>query len=128
MKLEEYKKIRNAVIVVIAALVAFGVVQNSIFIALVAVTFGIVALFILRRGLIEIAHDERTILISSKAASATFAIITVGMAAIGLSLVFLSGQGIGSYEQTGYLLAFQASIISVLNALLNYYYKNRLGG
>lgn len=128
MKLEKYKRIRDAIIVAIAALTAFAVVQNSIFIALIGVTFGILALYLLRRGLTEIVHDERTILIRSKAASTTLAVITVGMAVIGLSLIFLSGQGIENYEQIGYLLAFQSNIILALHALLNYYYKNKLGG
>jgi uncharacterized membrane protein len=107
---------------------AFGVVQNSIFIALGAVTFGIVALYLLRRGLTEIVHDERTTLIRIKASSATLAIITVGMTVIGLSLIFLSGQGVGNYEQIGYVLVFQGNIILVLEALLNYYYRKKLGG
>jgi uncharacterized membrane protein len=128
MNLEKYKRYRNAIVVAIGVLMAFGVVQNSIFIALAAVTFGIVALSFLRRGLTEIEHDERTILIRSKAASATLAIITVGMAVIGLSLIFLSGQGIGNYEQIGYVLAFQANIILALRAVLNYYFRNKLGG
>ena len=128
MRVEKYKRVRDAIVVAIAVLMALGVVQNSIFIALAAVTFGIVTLSLLRRGLTEIEHDERTVLIRSKAASATLAIITVGMAVIGLSLIFLSGQGIGNYEQTGYLLAFQANIILALKALLNYYYGNKLGG
>jgi len=128
MKLEKYKKIRSAIMVAIATLMAFGVIQNSIFIALAAVTFGIVTLYLLRRGLTEVEHDERTVLITSKAASATLAIITVGVAVIGLSLIFLSGQGIGNFEQVGYLLAFQANIILALRALLNYYYRNKLGG
>jgi uncharacterized membrane protein len=109
-------------------LMAFAVIQNSIVIALAAVTFGIVTLSLVRRRLIEIEHDERTILIRSKAASATLAIITAGMAIIGLSLIFLNGQGIGNYEQVGYLLAFQANIILALRAMLNYYYRNLLGG
>jgi len=128
VKLEKYKRVRDAIIVTIAALMAFAVVQNSILIALAAVTFGIVSLYLLRRGLTEIVYDERTILIRSKAASATLAIITVGMAIIGLSLIFLSGQGIGNYEQIGYLLAFQTNIILALDALLKYYYRNKLGG
>lgn len=128
MKLEKYKRVRSATVVAIAILMAFGVVQNSILIALVGVTFGIVALYLLRRGLTEIVHDERTIIIRSKAASTTLAVITVGMAVIGLSLIFLSGQGIVNYEQIGYLLAFQTNIILALDALLNYYYKNKLGG
>ena len=128
MKLEQYKKIRSAITVAIAALIGVGVVQNSIFLALVAITFGIVAMYLLRRGLTEIEQDERAILIRSKAASTTLVMTTVAMAIVGLSLVFLSGQWIGNYEQIGYLLAFQANIILALNALLNYYYRNKLGG
>ena len=128
MRLETYNKIRSAIVFAIAILTAYGVLQNNIFIVVVAVTSGIVALYISRRGLTEIVHDERTILIRSKAASATVAITTVAMAIVGLSLVFLSGQGIGNYEQIGYLLAYQASIILCLNALLSYYYRNKLGG
>jgi uncharacterized membrane protein len=128
MKLEKYKRFRNAIVVAIGVLMAFGVVQNSIFIALAAITFGIVALYLLRQGLTEIEHDERTVLIRSKAASATLAIITVGMAVVGLSLIFLRGQGIENYEQIGYILAFQANIILALRAMLDYYYRNKLGG
>jgi threonine/homoserine efflux transporter RhtA len=50
------------------------------------------------------------------------------MAIVGLLLIFLSGQGMENYEQVGYLLAFQANIILCLNALLSYYYRNKLGG
>ena len=128
MKLEKYKRVRDAIVVAIAVLMAIGVVQSSIFIALAAVTFGIVTLSLLRRGLTEIEHDERTVLIRSKAASTTLAIATVAMSVTGLSLVFLSGQGIGNYEQIGYLLAFQALIILALRSLLDYYYRYKLGG
>jgi uncharacterized membrane protein len=128
MELNKYKRIRSAITVAIAALTAYGAIQNSIFIVVVAVTLGIVVLHVLRRDLTEIEHDERTVLIRSKAASMTLAIITVAMAIIGLSLIFLSGQGIGNYEQAGYLLAYQANIVLALNALLNYYYRNKLGG
>jgi uncharacterized membrane protein len=128
MELNQYKRIRSAITVAIAALTAYGAIQNNIFIVVVAVTLGIVVLHVLRRDLTEIEHDERTVLIRSKAASMTLAIITVAMAIIGLSLIFLSGQGIGNYEQAGYLLAYQANIVLALNALLNYYYRNKLGG
>ena len=128
MRLEKYRRVRNAIAVVLAVLMAFGVAQNSVFIALAAVTGGIVALSLLRRGVTEVEYDERTVLIRSKGASATLAIITVGMAVIGLSLIFLGGQGIGNYEQVGYLLVFQANIILALRAVLNYYYQNKLGG
>ena len=128
MKIETYNKIRTAIAFSIAIVVAYGVLQNNIFIAVLAITIGIVALYISRRGLTEIVYDERTILIRSKAASATVAITTIAMAIVGLSLVFLSGKGIGNYEQIGYLLAYQATLILCLNALLSYYYRKKLGG
>ena len=128
MELEKYKRLRSAIIIAIAAIMAVGVVRNSIFIALAAVTFGIITLYLLRRGLTAIEHDERTVLIRNKAASTTLAIVTVAMAITGLLLIFLSGYGIGNYEQAGYLLAFQANIILALNALLSYYYRTKLGG
>lgn len=127
--MESYKRIRSAIAAFIAALVGVGVVRNSIIIALVAVTLGIIALYLVRRGLTEIENDERTVLIRSKAASTTLVVVTVSMAIIGLSLVFLSRQWIGGdYEQVGYILAYQANIILVLNAVLNYYYRNKMGG
>ena len=62
MRLEKYKRIRSAIVVAIAVLMAFGVVQNSIFIALAAVTFGIITLSFLRRGLTEIEHMNELLL------------------------------------------------------------------
>ena len=128
MKLATYTKLRSTIVVAIAVLVAVGVSRNSVFIALVAVTVGIVGLSLLRRGLTEVDHDERTVLIRSKAASMTLAFTTVGLAIVGLSLIFLSGHGLGDYEQAGYLLAFLASGIQTLNAVLIYYYRGALGG
>jgi len=128
MRFEQYKRIRSAITAAIGIVIAIAVIQNRIFLAFVAVTLGIVAMYLLRRGLTEIEQDERAILIRSKAASTTLVMTTVAMAIVGLSLVFLSGQWIGNYEQIGYLLAFQANIILALNALLNYYYRNKLGG
>jgi uncharacterized membrane protein len=109
-------------------LVAYGVIQSDIFIGLIAVALGVIFLFYLGKSLTEVVHDERTVIIQNRAASATIAIITVSMTVIGLSLILLNWEGIGNYEQIGYLLAFQASFILILNTLLSYYYRKKLGG
>jgi uncharacterized membrane protein len=128
MKLKEYRRIIIITLSAIMILVAYSVIQNSIFIALFAITFGIIFLFVLGKTLTEVTRDERTAIIQNKAASATIAIITVSMAVIGLSLVFLNWGGIGNYEQIGYLLAYEASFILILNTFLSYYYRKKLGG
>jgi len=128
MKLATYTKLRAVIVVAIAVLMAVGVARNSVFVALGAVTAGVVGLSLLRRGLTEVDRDERTVLIHSKAASMTLAFTTVGVAFAGLSLIVLSGHGVGDYEQAGYLLAFLATGIQALNAVLIYYYRGALGG
>ena len=128
MKHKEYRRIMTITLLAIVAIVAYGVIQNSLFIAFLAITLGIVFLFLLRRSLTEIEHDERTVIIQNKAASVTIAIVTVAMTVIGLSLVFLNWGGTEGYEETGYLLAFLACFILILNTVLSYYYRKKLGG
>jgi uncharacterized membrane protein len=125
-----YNKLVSVTVLAMLVLVAFSVIEGSIFITVVAVIvpLAIIFLYLLNRRVTEVRRDERSSVIYGKAASATLAIVTVSMTVVGLSLVFLSGRGMGDYEQTGYLLAFQASFILILNALLSYYYKSRLGG
>lgn len=128
MELETYKRVRSAITALIGVLVAYAVLQNSIFIAVAGVTIGMVALLISRRSVAEVTHDERSAVIQNRAASATLAIMTVGLAVVGLSMVFLGRQGVGDLEGTGYVLALLANIVLGLNALLYYYYTMRMGG
>ena len=128
MELETYRRLRSAVAALIGVVVAYAVLQNSIFIAVAGVTLGMIALLISRSSVAEVTHDERSAMIQNKAASATLAITTVGLAVVGLSMVFLGRQGFGDFEQTGYILAILANVVLVLNALLRYYYAGRLGG
>jgi uncharacterized membrane protein len=128
MNLKEYRRILALTIFAMMLLVAYGVIQSDIFIGFIAVALGVIFLFYLGKSLTEVVHDERTVIIQNRAASATIAIITVSMTVIGLSLILLNWEGIGNYEQIGYLLAFQASFILILNTLLSYHYRKKLGG
>jgi len=67
-------------------------------------------------------------MIQNKAASATLALTTIGLAVVGLSMVFLGRQGIDDFEGTGYILAITANFVLGLNVLMSYYYSKRLGG
>ncbi len=128
MELETYKRVRSAITALIGVVIAYAVLQNSIFIAVAGFTIGMVALLISRSSVAEVTHDERTAQIQNRAASVTIAITTVGLAVVGLSMVLLGRQGIGDFEETGYVLAILANIELGLNALLRYYYAGRLGG
>jgi putative transcriptional regulator len=128
LKLEAYKRARSAIAVLMGIILAFSVVQNSIFAALACITIGLMAMLILRRNVDEVTHDERSAMIQNKAASATLAITTGGLAFVGLSMVFLGRQGVGDFELTGYVLAIIANFVLGLNVLMGYYYSGRFGG
>jgi uncharacterized membrane protein len=128
VKFEKYKRARSAIAALMGVMIAYAVLQNSIFIAVASVTIGFMILLLLRRKVVEVTHDERSALIQNKAASTTLAISTVGLAVMGLLMVFFGRQGIGNFEDTGYILAFLANFMLGLNVLMSYYYSRRLGG
>ena len=128
MEFETYKRVRSAMAALIGVIVAYAVLQNSIFVAIAGVSIGLVVLLVTRRSVVEVTRDERSVMIQNKAASVTLTITTVGLAVVGLSMVFLGRQGISDFEETGYVLAILANFILVLDALLSYYYRNKLGG
>ena len=128
MKLESYKQVLRAVTATMGVVVAAGVALNSLLLPLAGVTVGMLLLYAARRRVKQTSHDERTALIQQKAAQATLSITIVATAFIGLGLMLLSRQGLLSYEQQGYQLAFLSLFIMLAKAFFDWYYKNRLGG
>ena len=128
MELETYKRAKSVITVLIGVVIAYSVLQNSIFTALAGVTIGLVAMLILRRSVAAVTHDERSAMIQNKAALATLTITTVGLAIVGLSMVFFGRQGLGDFESIGYVLAIVANFVLGLNVLMSYYYSASLGG
>jgi uncharacterized membrane protein len=128
VKLESYRQVLRAVTAFMGVVVAAGVALNSLLLPLVGVTAGMLLLYAARRTVQETSHDERTVLIQQKAAQATLSMTIIATAFIGLGLMLLSRQGLLSYEQQGYQLAFLSLFIMSAKAFFDWYYKNRLGG
>lgn len=91
MELETFKRARSAITALIGVVIAYAVLQNSFITAVAGVTIGLMAMLVLRRNVAEVTHDERSAMIKNKAASATLAITTVGLAIVGLN-GFLVGR------------------------------------
>jgi uncharacterized membrane protein len=128
MNTEQYNRVKAAVAAAVGIVAAVSVVNDSFTLLLATVTLGMVVLYAARQRVAEIQVDERTSLIRQKAAATTLGITTILMAATGILLVFASRQGLADLEQLGYTLAFQANIILGVNALLNWHYRNQMGG
>jgi uncharacterized membrane protein len=128
MNTEQYNRVKATVAAAVGIVAAVSVVNNSFTLLLATVTLGMVVLYAAKQRVVEVQVDERTSLIRQKAAAATLGITTVLMAAAGILLVFASRQGLVDLEQLGYALAFQANIILGVNAILNWLYRNQMGG
>ena len=128
MNKETYNRIRAAVGAGIGIIMAYSVLKNSWAIATGTVLLGMIILITARRNVDEILYDERTKIVREKAANTTLGIVTVGFAAAGLGLIETSYWGYPANETLGYIFAYLALLIMVINAFFNWYYDNRLGG
>ena len=101
---------RNPLIPVVTFLVTIGVYQ-------------------LTKGKIKRpVHDERTVLIHSKASNATFVIFLMGSYLVGSILLMMDTLGYGSYFQTGATIFLMGFIFAILHYVFRYYYHSKFGG
>jgi len=128
MELATFKQIRNGTTVGMGILTATGVVMNSFLIPLVGISLGMIILYLAKQRVTEIDVDERIILISQKASTATLALSIVTMAFTGLFLIIISRRGYADFEQLGYALDFLALIMMGLRSFFHWHYKHKLGG
>jgi len=128
MNTEQYNRVKAAVTAAVGIVAAVSVINDSFTLLLATVTLGMVVLYAAKQRVAEVQVDERTSLIRQKAVATTLGITTIIMATAGILLVFASRQGLVDLEQLGYTLAFQANIILGVNAFLNWYYRNQMGG
>jgi uncharacterized membrane protein len=128
MDKETYNRIRAAVAVGIGIVMAISILRNSWALTTGVVILGMIILIVAKKRVDEVLYDERTKLVREKAANATLGIVTVGFAAIGLVLTETSFWGYTLNREYGYIFAYIALIIMMINGIFNWYYNNQLGG
>ena len=127
VKLETYKQLMRGVTVVMGLIVAVGVLQNNIVIALVGMTICMLTIFLARRTVTERDWDERTVIIYQKSSQATLSITVTVLAVVGLGLILLSRQGYLVYEELGSQIAMLVLLIMGLKAFFDWYYRKKYG-
>jgi uncharacterized membrane protein len=125
---EQYKQIKSIIAAGIGLIVAYGAVRHSWLLPAVAILGGGIALYMSRKQVSEVLHDERTAIIQQKASSRTLGYVTALTAIIGIVLVELSYRGFTEYRLVGYAFSYQAFIILGVQGLFTWYYKRQLGG
>jgi uncharacterized membrane protein len=125
---ERFNQIRAIIATGIGIIVAYGSVRHSWLLPAVAILGGGIALYMSRRKVSEVLHDERTAIIQQKASSRTLGYVTALTAIIGIILVELSYRGFTDYRLVGYALTYQAFIILGVQGLFTWYYQRQMGG
>ena len=128
MDKEKFYQIRTIIVTGIGVIVAYGAVRHSWLLPAIAVLGGGIALYVTRKQLNEVVHDERTAIIQQKASSRTLGYVTAITAFVGIILVELSYRGFDEYRPVGYAFAYQAFIILGVQGLFTWYYRRQLGG
>jgi uncharacterized membrane protein len=128
MDKEKFNQIRTIIVTGIGIIVAYGAARHSWLLPSLAILGGGMALYISRKKVSEVVHDERTAIIQQKASSRTLGYITALTALVGIILVELSYRGFTEYRLVGYAFAYQAFIMLGLQGLFTWYYRRQMGG
>ena len=128
MDKETYNRIKAATAVGIGIITAISAIKNSWALATGGIILGMIVLIIAKKKVGEILYDERTKIVREKSANATISVVTVGFAAIGLGLIEISFWGNAANRDLGYIFAYIALIVMMINGIFNWYYNNQLGG
>ena len=128
MKKEKYNQIRAIIVTGIGIIVAYGAARQSWLLPAIAVLGGIIALYVSRKQLSDVVHDERTAIIQQKASSRTLGYITALTGLTGILLVELSYRGFTEYRLVGHAFTYQAFIILAIQGLFTWYYQRQMGG
>lgn len=127
MNTQQYRYVRVAVILFMAAVVAVSLWLNNHLLAAAGIVTGLLFLLLVRSRA-RILVDEREQSIREKAAAATY---TIFAATIGVSAVILllwSRRGFVYLEALGLLFAYLALFLIALYAISYQFFNRRYGG
>ena len=129
MMRKKYLAVRVLIGLLIAVVVFVAVAKNNFYLALTGILVGVLFMFLAKVRFKEITVDERVVSVSGKAARATYMIVTLFLALIGLMSIFSSRNG-GSYfeEAVGMLMCYIAMLLIAVYSISFYFFNKKYGG
>lgn len=129
MNRKTYIKIRILIGILIAAVVFVAAIKNNLFLALTGILVGVLFMFLAKSKFREVTIDERVISVSGKASRATYMIVTLFLAILGLFMIF-SGRGRADIydESIGILLCYIAMLLIAIYSVSYYFFNKKYGG
>jgi len=129
MNYKQFIKLKVLIGFLIGLVVAMAVTINNFYLAISGVFIGVLFMFLVKSRFKKVIVDERVISISGLAARATYALVTLFLAVLGLFLI-LSGRGHDDIyvESIGVLFSYIAMFLLAVYSILYYYFNKKYGG
>lgn len=128
MDASTYMKYQIVIAGTMGLLFGLGFQRGNMILVVSAFVIGISSIFYLRRNVERPLYDERSSVISTKAAAATYATFTLGSLAVAAVLFFLGSTWNPEYLRWSYGLAYIVCALMVLRLIFWIYYTRRYGG
>jgi uncharacterized membrane protein len=110
---------------VLAIVVSSSIIVGNVYIPLIAVALAYIASYFLRKSNKSVTQDERTTLLSAKAAGATIK-VCVPLAALAGIVLFASREHLSAeMVSAGYVLAYTACVLMLVNLAFYSFYSRK---
>ncbi len=125
MKSRTIRILNAAIAGVLAIAISWSAVTGNFFVPIIAMVIAIGLTYFLRKQVKEVTKDERTTLLSQKAAMTTIGICVPLMALVGIMLFLLREHLSSELAAAGNVLAYIACILLLVHSLLYSYYARK---
>ncbi|MDD5038634.1 MAG: DUF2178 domain-containing protein [Dehalococcoidales bacterium] len=126
MDKQRFQRCRQVITVLVAILVGWSVAtETSVFIPLGGIGAGMALLYLLKRRVKEVMADERSYLISEKAARTALAIFAPLVTVVAVVLIILSNSILPDYREAGTLLAYSVCALMVAYHIAHLYHEKK---
>jgi uncharacterized membrane protein len=124
MDKQKFQRCRQVITVLVAILVGWSVVTETIvIIPLIGIAAGMLALYLLKKKVKDVMEDERSHQISEKAARMALAIFVPAVVMVALVLIVLSNSILPGYREAGTVLAYSACALMVAYHIAHLYHE-----
>ncbi|MDD4987085.1 MAG: DUF2178 domain-containing protein [Dehalococcoidales bacterium] len=126
MDKQKLQRCRQVITVLVAILVGWSVATETIvIIPLIGIAAGMITLYLLKRRVKEVMADERSYLISEKAARTALAIFAPAVVVVAVVLIVLGNSILPDYREAGTVLAYSACALMVAYHIAHLYHEKK---
>jgi uncharacterized membrane protein len=128
MSFKTYTAIRMVIIIIMAGLIGWAVVNGNALIPVPVIIAALLILLLFRRRVKEVVVDERVYSIAEKASYLAFRIFGIAAAVIGAALIALGWESSSDLYKIGLTLAYAVCGLLVIYYIAHIYYNRKYSG